>query len=189
MLSRLWTRGFLIRIRLISWIPVDRTFSDECFHKWQYFQCLWPGRQNCTLLGKKILGTSRATGEWQHNSAAPPLVAALLLSPISYWFSMFGVPMLLFTTFLLFTAKTAFGTSSRVGVNILSLWMFPFITLGTLQSIWADCVHLPQPNRLTGATYILSIDIWCEKSPETSIGIMEFWIISTKTFDLQRPFQ
>ena len=71
-LSVTWTKGLLICVCLINWIPADRTFSDECFHKWQYFQRLWSGRQNCIPLGRNVLGTSRATREWQHNSAAPP---------------------------------------------------------------------------------------------------------------------
>ena len=159
MLSRFWTRGLLICICLINWIPADRTYSDECFHKWQYLQCLfWSGMQNCTPLGRK---------PWAHQKQLEngrtiqqhPLATALLLLPISCWSSIFGVPMLLFTAPLLSTAKTTFGMSSRADVNILSSWMFPFITLGIIQNIWADCVHLPQPNRLAGATYILSIDM------------------------------
>ena len=67
--------------------------------------------------------------------------------------------------------------------------IFLFTTLSMVQSIWAECMHLPQPNRLTGAAYILSIDIWCAKSPETCTNTTGFWISSKKTFDLQRPFQ
>ena len=86
----------------------------SCF--WAHCVC-----ERAFLLGKPSAHRWRFAGSGKIETSEPNSATALLLLPVSYWFYMSGIFVLLSTALLLSTAKTTFGTSSRAGMNMLSL--------------------------------------------------------------------